>query len=432
MPINSTIRLRSVIIALLVALTPFSTARADTITVCAVGCDFATIQDAVDAASPGDVISVTDAVHTEAGIAVDQDVTIQGQGVEATVVQAHATAGAATDRVFFVLPGTTATIRDMTIRHGNPISEPESGGGIHNQGTLTVERCLVTQNSASAGGGLLNDGTLTVIDSTVSGNTARGGGIRYVECSTGGGVKAMSGTATFVGSTISGNVSEGKGGGVHISCPATLVLVNTTVSGNTTNNDGGGVYVNGQARFTHATLTGNSAVNGGGVYLEGSRERGVIRGRLSYTHTLIAGNVATRERYGTADCFVGDDATIAASTGNLVGDGNCNPAHTGDPLLAPLSADLPPVHALLSGSPAVDAIPADACIVEADQRGLPRPQGVGCDIGAFELEAALTPTSGPGSDGGSLCGGSAVPALLALAAPAIGTLLTLRRRRSLR
>jgi hypothetical protein len=42
--------------------------------------------------------------------------------------------------------------------------------------------------------------------------------------------------------------------------------------------------------------------------------------------------------------------------------------------------------ALLAGSPAIDAISVEDCVVDTDQRGLERPQGAGCDIGAFEVE----------------------------------------------
>ena len=39
---------------------------------------------------------------------------------------------------------------------------------------------------------------------------------------------------------------------------------------------------------------------------------------------------------------------------------------------------------LLAGSPAIDAIPNGSCTQTQDQRGLPRPRGAGCDLGAFE------------------------------------------------
>ena len=59
-----------------------------------------------------------------------------------------------------------------------------------------------------------------------------------------------------------------------------------------------------------------------------------------------------------------------------------------DPLLGPLQDNGGPTftHALLPGSPAIDHIPAENCEVTTDQRGVARPQGAACDIGAYELE----------------------------------------------
>jgi hypothetical protein len=378
-------------------LVPTPVAHADTITVCASGCDFSTIQAAIDDAgtSSGDVINVTAAVHTEADISVNKDVTIQGQGADHTILQAHASAESAEERVFWIRNGATVTIRDVTIRHGHPTEEPESGGAIRNEGTLTLERCVVRDNIASAGGGILNDGTLTLTHCIVSDNQAIGGSLHYMECSTGGGIKNMAGEMMLVNSTVSGNSAKGKGGGLHVACQGTLVLVNSTISGNTTNHTGGGIHLDGVGKLINGTISGNSAHTGGGVYVRGTLEQGFIRGSLNYTHTIIANNTARLEKYGIEDCVIGDYASIDTNTNNLVGDGTCNPAYSGDPMLAALSSDdepltglgpVPQTHALLPGSPAIDAIPADECAVDADQRGVPRPQGKGCDIGAVELQ----------------------------------------------
>ena len=66
--------------------------RGNTVTVCAAGCDFMTVQDAIDDPDTiaGFVINITDAIHTEGGILVNKDLTIQGQGAENTIVQAQA------------------------------------------------------------------------------------------------------------------------------------------------------------------------------------------------------------------------------------------------------------------------------------------------------------------------------------------------------
>lgn len=377
-------------------------ARAASVRVCASGCDFTTIQAAIDdpGVSPGDVILVADPVHTEAGIRVDKDLAIQGSGAERTFVQAHASPGAARQRVFFIASGATVSISDMTILHGNPLETPEAGGGVMNEGTLTLENVVLRDNSASAGGGLHNNGVVTLVNCTVRDNLARGGGDSYYECSTGGGLKNMAGEMTLVNSAVLDNQAEGKGGGIHVACNGVLRLTNSTISGNRTANDGGGVFINGVGEFVHATISNNQAKTGGGVYLEGSGEVGLVRGQLNYTYTIIAGNIATMPKYGVADCALGDHASIGVNQSNLVADGSCAPAFSADPMLAPLEQHenpaapaeeaargrAPAAHALLAGSPAIDAIPAEQCALEIDQRGLARPQGAGCDLGAFELE----------------------------------------------
>ena len=362
-------------------------ASGDTVTVCAAGCDFKTVQDAMDdpGVIAGNVIKITDKVHIESNILVHKDVTIQGKGADRTIVQAHANVDEATGRVFFIAPGAVVTIKGMTIRHGNPSSEPQSGGGIRNEGELMIEESVISQNRGSAGGGIFNDGTLTLANCTVSSNTATGGDT-YLECNTGGGIKNMAGVAMLINSTVSDNTAVGKGGGLHIACQGTLVLVNSTISGNHTNNHGGGIYVNGLGEFTNSTIANNSALNGGGVYIRGTNEKGVIRGLLNYTNTIIANNMISSTDYSSADCFLGDHASVGTNINNLVGDGSCDSTHFGDPRLAPLgdNGGLTQTHALEQDSPAIDAILANDCMVDTDQRGKSRPDGAGCDMGAYE------------------------------------------------
>ncbi len=86
--------------------------------------------------------------------------------------------------------------------------------------------------------------------------------------------------------------------------------------------------------------------------------------------------------------------------GNLDSDGTCPFEWTADPLLGPLADNGGPTltHALLPGSPAIDAVAPPDCGYDddgdpntpdrpllTDQRGVSRPQGAGCDIGAYEL-----------------------------------------------
>ena len=128
-------------------------ARADNVTVCASGCDHVSIQAAIDAAGAGDVITVTDAEHTEANVVVDNDVTIQGQGAANTTVQAGADPDLANGRVFEITAGVTATIRDMSIQNGRVVGSPAQGGGIQNAGDLTLQRIVLRDNTAEGQSG---------------------------------------------------------------------------------------------------------------------------------------------------------------------------------------------------------------------------------------------------------------------------------------
>jgi predicted outer membrane repeat protein len=364
--------------------------RHKNILVCSYGCDFTTIQAAIDnlGTTAESVIEITDPVHTEAGILVNKDVIIQGGGPENTIIQANINAGEGTQRVFWIANGTSATIQGITIRHGNPTEKPQSGGAIHNEGELFLYNCVIRDNQGSAGGGIFSDGKLTLIDCTVSHNTATGGDT-YYECNTGGGIKIMSGEAWLTNSTVSGNTAKGKGGGIHVACHGVLHLDNSTISGNQTTYDGGGVYVNGVGNFISSTIFGNAAHNGGGVYVHGTREKGVVRGVLNYSYSIIAGNTITFTDYGQADCMLGDYATIGTNSYNLVEDGSCEASLSGDPLLSPLADNggYTETHAPLPGSPLIDAISADACNIQTDQRNISRPVGAGCDIGAVECNA---------------------------------------------
>lgn len=145
------------------------------------GGDFLTIQAAINDGSVanGDTLQISggaDNTHTEQGINVSKDLTIEGLGQSATIIQAAATAGTATDRVFSITTSSQqVVIQDMTIRHGNASS---GGGAISNDGTLSVNRTTISGNTSGGNGGGLsnsNGASMTVTDSTVSANSASRG-----------------------------------------------------------------------------------------------------------------------------------------------------------------------------------------------------------------------------------------------------------------
>ena len=122
--------------------------------------------------------------------------------------------------------------------------------------------------------------------------------------------------------------------------------------------------------MTNSTISNNKR---GIRYLSGSSQ--------ILINTIIANNPG-------GDCSGG----VTSLGYNLDSDGTCGLNATGDksnvdPKLGPLedNGGPTPTHALRPGSPAINHIPAEDCEVTTDQRGVPRPQGPRCDIGAFEF-----------------------------------------------
>jgi transcriptional regulator with XRE-family HTH domain len=285
--------------------------------------------------------------------------------------------------------GRLTLIRNMVL--GNAFS------GIANYGTLTVTGSTIMGNTSNhRGGGITNYGTLTLADSTISGNTA---------ASDGGGIANLNDIATHKGatltltnSTISGNTATGNGGGIFNDIESQIILTNSTISGNTATGNGGGIStVGSRAEMTFCTVYGNMATAGGGIW---NGESTTARSQVLMRTSLVAGN--------HAQAGIGPDiAGLLSSDGyNLIsqvsGTVFVNPLekhHTDlsgvrftdlkmDPLLKENGGPTQ-THALFPGSPAIDFIPAEACLVKgisSDQRSMRRPDGQErrCDIGAYE------------------------------------------------
>jgi hypothetical protein len=256
---------------------------------------------------------------------------------------------------------------------------------VRNTGTLTILNSTISGNSAvyipsqnenyASGGGVANSGTLTLQHSTISDNFTGGG----IHGGVGGGVANIVGTTTILNSTISGNSAAGlgsggffhygSGGGVQNGRYGTLTIQRSTIAQNAARNEGGGV---GNGRSGTLTLIG----------------------------TLVSGNMASS---GSEIFNSSYSDPVQANDHNLFGvngDAGVEGFSPGpSDLVPPLGVGLPDIlnptlaanggptltHALVLGSPALDAIPAtDPGCTGTDQRGVPRPQGVGCDIGAVE------------------------------------------------
>jgi len=359
---------------------------------------------------------------------VTTDITIEGHG--STI---RRDSGAPAFRILFVERSGTLTLRNTTISGGATSSgwllDEGGGAGLNYYGTLSLVNCTISGNVATgSGGGIYNYyGSLSISNSTVSGNTAgRGGGGIYnyygtltvaqstisgnTAGSAGGGV-GNNGFATLTDSTISGNVARDGGGIANLTFlwGNTLTIVNSTISGNVARFAGGGVnnFRSAVAVLTNVTITGNSAGMsggaGGGVFHDSSWS--FTEGpHLTLIRSLIAGNNARfAPEIGslTSSDVVADNFNLFGhdAASGIVG---FSPGPTDVVPTGPLNAILDPVladnggptftHALVFGSPAVDAVTSGVC-PDTDQRGFARPtDGDGtpearCDVGAFELPA---------------------------------------------
>jgi CSLREA domain-containing protein len=295
-------------------------------------------------------------------LAISREVTISGPTTGALAVD-----GNQATRVFEIM-ARTAHIANLAIQNG----EDNDGGGMYVAagGTATLTNCMLNRNWANRGGSLYvgGGGAATLTDCTLSGNQdgVFGEGV-YV---------AAGGTATLTNCTLSGNQAYegggGEGGGIYVAGGGTAMLTNCTLSDNY-DVGGGGLANYGTATLTNCTLSGNIAGDGGGL---------ANHGTATLTNTIVANS------RGGGNC----SGKITSRSHNLDSDGTCKLSSPGDlsdtdPEIGPLQGNGGPTFtlALLPDSPAVDA--GGPNCPPTDQRGVSRPQGAACDIGAYEFAA---------------------------------------------
>jgi len=298
--------------------------------------------------------------------------------------------------------------------------------------TVTIESSTLTDNTAvNYGGaifmyvldGYISRGFLTVANSTLSGNSvsggplARGGGIYVRAASSRNFYNAALAFVTVENSTLSGNSVSGSteayGGG--IACEAVsghgfLTLKNSTLSGNsaTTTTVPGVGYGGAIATYGLGWLTlDNSTLNGnwddglaGGIYSKMSV--GGSTRPVSIKNTILNAGPSGANLFNDGGLFQSYGYNLCSDDGAGLLTDPTDRINT-DPMLGPLADNGGPTftHALLAGSPAIDAGSATDSTgnpdsagnpVTTDQRGVARPQGSANDIGAFELVPAVCDT----------------------------------------
>jgi CSLREA domain-containing protein len=295
--------------------------------------------------------------------AAPERATISGAGARTTRI-----IGVAGDRVLnWTDNNMSVDIAGVTITGGSGVS---SGGGIDGSGTFTLTNVAVTDNHAdnpatlhNQGGGIFNHGGMTLVNVTLSGNSAsgpgnpQGGGLFDL-----GNVNSSLENVTISGNSVattSGGNPQGGGFFYLASTGITATLRNVTIAGNTT-----------------------GGTQGGGLY---------TLDPISLGNTIIALNRTAGASPTVSNCAGGGGDAVISLGHNLDEGTDCNftaatDLRNTDPLLGPLqdNGGQLDTRALLLGSPAIDTGDPAACSA-TDARGIARPSGAGCDIGAFEF-----------------------------------------------
>jgi CSLREA domain-containing protein len=404
--------------------------------------------DTIDFSVPaGSTITLTSALP-----AITSDVNISGPGQGQLTVS-----GADTYHPLKVSSGAVVSISGLTISHGkwsvacscfggaisnsgnltlNGVAVTQSsvtdvfgvGGGIFNDGTMTIQNSTVSSNTVSAsgganqdprGGGIYNNGTMSLVLSTVTGNTASGSGATNTSPARGGGIfNDDAGNLTIDRSTVSsnaatanamgGNSALGQGGAIfnrhNLTITRSTVSENTASASNGTGfntAEGGGIVNVGPSNpgdvtvtIDRSTLSDNTATESGGTSEAGGME--ILPGTYTIKSSTIAHNsagtganlinggtptfkntIVSDPEGGGANC--GGSSPMTSSY-DLSSDGTCGFTGTGDhlntnpTLAASLAANGGPTktYALQPGSPAIDKGLSSAGET-VDQRGIKRP-----------------------------------------------------------
>lgn len=292
---------------------------------------------------PGGTITFLDryVINLQSEIVIDQELSIDGSSVAQnastagdSMVQIN---GGSDNRSFLVNASGDLSIDHLRVSNGTTAGK---GGAIQNGGQLSVRNSRFDGNttgmSSSLGGGaIFNDS----------------GASMMVEGSTFDHNDAMRGSAIF-------NSGDAE---IH----------NSTFSDNRGSTSEGAIQNRSTLRAIHITVANNgSSSNGfGGLF--------AFNADTTLINSVIADNLGR-------SCFLSGGTGLAIAL--MADSGNCDPQFNDDPQLQPLGANggATATLAVGSASPALDAGDAEFCL-DSDQRGVSRPQGDGCDLGAFEL-----------------------------------------------
>jgi predicted outer membrane repeat protein len=391
-------------------------------------------------------------VLTRGNLIINKNLTILGLGEKDLILN-----GNGAKYHLQVNQGITVTIRGLTLTSFNSSAIKNygtlnlvsslvthnrtdgNGGGIENfeTGILTLEDTTVSNNAALSddmafipnnvfenGGGIYNQGTLTIKNSVIVGNTARkdGGGIvngEYSSSSTPPDQRTV--TATIINSWILSNQACVVGGGIvngEHSGMAKLNLLNSNVSfnqagtclskQNTSIFGGGGIYSSTHASeltMKNSTISRNIAYHssGTGISILGGQSTMIFctvyeNGSTGAAIAVVGGSLIMTNSIASQDRSQAISGSLTSGGYNLIQDNSGTKLKSTQPvahdligvspLLGPVPSNGGPIP-LKPGGLAIDYIPINACHIDdsiSDERGMPRPDNneQNCDIGAYE------------------------------------------------
>jgi hypothetical protein len=404
------------------------------------------LRQAITDAASGDTITFNASLAGQtillaSQLNINKNLIIDGSGLNPRVE----ISGGNAVRIFLVDAASTIapTLKNVVLKEGKQTgtSFTNFGGAISvgNDTTLMIENVRITNNSAYSAGAIYispyavvtisnseitgnradleagailvkSIGILNLRSSLISNNVSGGAGAIYFSGATntsmiennlfadnsalaGGAITGQLGNAKIEirNNLFTGNHATGAyqaGGAVYFSAstiPTLVILENNTFYNNVAAGMGGGAYLDAAVDYylVNNTFSNNMATTGGNLYL------GAGASVPRMYNNILANNA------GGGDCYAFYNSYINGSN-NLIEDGSpeCMPTITGDPMLSALedNGGSTQTMALLPGSPALNTGNAANCPM-TDQRGVARPQGSGCDIGAFEyvpLHLSLT------------------------------------------
>jgi CSLREA domain-containing protein len=321
-------------------------------------------------------------------------------------------------------------ILSNTARFGGGIAVEDSASPAIHYNTIQANRAYTTGNTTLGGGGIYVHATSAGIEhNQILSNTATGDPAAHPFPYSGGIFLESVKSVTVADNEIRGNLVKGNaggGGGIYVWDGDDVRILHNTVMDNrsyTWSVDGGGIEINNDPATSQTTVDRNWIAgnygSGGAVYLIASGHvtltnnvivRNWTNGLHVYTSTVgilainntIALNsgagvklddakltlyntiVVSNTGYGVY-CEMGTSWSLTRNRNDVWGNTSGNSNYGGsffmqqDPLFFDASADL---YALRAGSPCIDA---GIDLTSNSYNGLPRPQGAGHDVGAYEM-----------------------------------------------